>query len=181
MSICSSEKIAESDPFNALRETRTSSKLFGDICVVLQPHVNSRTTEKGLFTPPSFSIFSSIINIMYELIRKTWSLALWGFRYPSKIEWLWASSPSSLMWELLSFRALFPLCFTLAMKKKKLKKIGKSPVKPNLPISCCFTVKASKLYQNSLHCFYGNAVFDGAGFWKSFFTCDGSVKYIPLV
>lgn len=66
-------------------------------------------------------------------------------------------------------------------EKKKLKKIGKSPVKPNLPISCCFTVKASKLYQNSLHCFYGNAVFDGTGFWKSFFTCDGSVKYIPLV
>lgn len=139
--------------------------------------------RKRSFYPPSFSIFSSIINIMYELIRKTWSLALWDFHYlktPQR-EWLWASSPSSLMWELLSFRAFFPLCFTLAMKKKKLKKIGKSPVKPNLPISCCFTVKASKLYQNSLHCFYANAVFDGTGFWKSFFTCDGSVKYIPLV
>lgn len=53
-------------------------------------------------------------------------------------------------------------------EKKKLKRIGKSPVKPNLPISCCFTVKASKLYQNSLHCFYANAVFDGTAFEKAF-------------
>lgn len=71
MSICSSEKIAESDPFNALRETRTSSKLFGDICVVLQPHVNSRTTEKDLFTPPpSLFLVASLTSCMNLFERR---------------------------------------------------------------------------------------------------------------
>lgn len=70
MSICSSEKIAESNPFNALRETRTSSKLFGDICVVLQPHVNSRTTEKGLFPPPSLFLVASLTSCMNLFERR---------------------------------------------------------------------------------------------------------------
>lgn len=160
--------------------------IWGHSSPFLWPHNHSRQASKN-----HFSIrFNANITTTYQFIQKTWSLAHWGLHY---LENPWsqvivgdscslscsclfnvgATVVQSFPFSLYSSHAVF----WIYLPTKKLQKMCKSTFKPNWPISCSFTVKASKLCQNLLHYFYANVMTDGTSSVNSCFMYDSRVKY----